>query len=337
MQNVQVDHTRNFAIIGHSGDGKTSLGEAILHRAGATTELGRVDDGTSVLNYLPEERTGHHTASITSHVYAFNWNDNHVTLVDTPGDPNFQGDGEVALQALDAAILVVDAVDGVKSGTQRMLNAAEQLGLPLLVFVNGLDRERADLESAVASLEELEQKPVQIAMPIGSNADLAGVIDVVHMKAIGANGKEGAIPDDLLEDATTLHELLMEAVAECDDELLEKYLDEGELGQEEICRGLSAGIRALQILPVLCGSATAEVGVDMILHEIEELLPSAEDRGAWKASALRRRRRRGEAEPSRALLRGRLQDHHRSLRRHALGHARGLGQAHPRLGPAQRL
>ena len=96
MKNVQVDHTRNFAIIGHSGDGKTSLGEAILHRAGATSELGRVDQGTSVLNYMPEEKSGHHTASITSHVYAFDWRDHHLTLVDTPGDPNFAGDGELA-------------------------------------------------------------------------------------------------------------------------------------------------------------------------------------------------------------------------------------------------
>jgi elongation factor G len=286
MQNVQVDHTRNFAIIGHSGDGKTSLGEAILHRAGATSELGRVDDGTSVLNYLPEERTGHHTASITSHIFAFDWQDNHVTLVDTPGDPNFQGDGEVALQALDAAILVVDAVDGAKSGTQRMLNAAEELDLPLLAFVNGLDRERADLESAVESLAELDQKPVMIAMPIGGNQDLSGVIDLLHMKTIGVDGKQGAIPDELLEAATNAHELLMESVAECDDELLEKYLDDGELGQEDICRGLISGIRGHQILPVLCGSATAEVGVDMILHEIEELLPSAEERGSWTASGI---------------------------------------------------
>ncbi|MFP8873990.1 MAG: GTP-binding protein, partial [Myxococcota bacterium] len=140
MQNVPTDHTRNFAIIGHSGDGKTSLGEAILHRAGVTNELGSVDEGTSVLNHLPEERTGHHTASVTSHVFAFDWQDNHFTLVDTPGDPNFAGDGEVALQALDAAVLVVDAVEGARSGTNRMLTSAEELNLPVIGFINGLDR-----------------------------------------------------------------------------------------------------------------------------------------------------------------------------------------------------
>ncbi len=138
MQNVQVEHTRNFAIVGHSGDGKTSLGEAILHRAGATSELGRVEDGTSVLNFLPEERTGHHTASVTSHVYGFDSGEYHLTMVDTPGDPNYCGDGEVALQALDGAVLVVDAVEGAKSGTQRVLGDIEELELAVICFINGL-------------------------------------------------------------------------------------------------------------------------------------------------------------------------------------------------------
>jgi elongation factor G len=143
MQNVQVADTRNFALIGHAGDGKTSLGEALLHRAGATPKLGRVDDGSSVLNTLPEERDGH-TATISSHIYAFDWNDAHLTLVDTPGDPNFLGDSQVALQALDAAVLLVSAVDGAKVGTEKMLRAAREANVALLAFVNGLDRERAD-------------------------------------------------------------------------------------------------------------------------------------------------------------------------------------------------
>ena len=119
MQGVEVSRTRNFALIGHAGDGKTTLGDSILHRAGAVNQRGQVDEGSSVLNHLPEEK-GAHTATISSHLYAFDWSDTHLTLVDTPGDPNFAGDGQVALQALDSAVLLVSAVDGAKTGTEKM-------------------------------------------------------------------------------------------------------------------------------------------------------------------------------------------------------------------------
>ena len=194
MQNVQVENTRNFAIIGHSGDGKTSLGEAILHRAGAVPKLGRVEDGTSVLNFLPEENGGHHTASVTSHVYAFDSDGYHLTMVDTPGDPNYVGDGEVALQALDAAILVLDGVEGAKSGTQRMLAEIEELKLAVLCFVNGLDRERADIDAALASLKSLDVTPVLLTIPIGSESSLSGVVDLLTMRAVSADGSEGCYP-----------------------------------------------------------------------------------------------------------------------------------------------
>lgn len=286
MQNLQVDRTRNFAIIGHSGDGKTSLGEAILHRVGATSELGRVDDGTSVLNYLPEERTGHHTASITSHIYGFDWDEQHITLIDTPGDPNFQGDGEVALQAVDGAILVVDAVDGVKTGTQRMLGRALELGLPVLVFVNGLDRERADLDRTLTSLESLEIKPVLLTQPVGLNEGLSATIDLLAMKAIDTAGKESEIPAELADEAAAQREQLVESAAECNDELLEKYLEEGEISDDEVVIGLVSGIRSREIVPVLCGSATREIGVDLLLRDASKLLPTPIDRGAWQATDL---------------------------------------------------
>ena len=291
MQNVQVEHTRNFAIVGHSGDGKTSLGEAILHRAGATSELGRVEDGTSVLNFLPEERTGHHTASVTSHIYGFDSGEYHLTMVDTPGDPNYCGDGEVALQALDGAVLVVDAVEGAKSGTQRVLGDIEELELAVICFINGLDRERADVDGALASLEAMDVKPVLLAMPIGSQASLSGVVDLVHMKSVSAQGQEGEIPEELKDEAESRREQLVESVAECDDALIERYLEDGELDDADVLRGLSEGIRSRAIVPVLCGSALNEVGVDLILREIKEILPSPEARGEWKGSAIE-----GEAE-----------------------------------------
>jgi len=286
MQNVQVDHTRNFALIGHSGDGKTSLGEAILHRAGATPELGRVDDGSSVLNHLPEERTGHHTASITSHIFGFDWNDHHLTLVDTPGDPNFAGDGEVALQALDGAVLVVDAVDGAKSGTQRMLVAARALGMPVLAFVNRMDHERADLDAAVQSLVEFDAKPVLLASPIHRNGALAGTLDLLHGRLLALDGKESAIPDEFAAEFETRREQLVEAVAEARDDLLERYLEDGELGQEDVLLGLAEGTRRGILLPVLCGSALAEVGIDTVLRDVTELLPSPIERGGWMARSI---------------------------------------------------
>jgi elongation factor G len=283
MQKIETPMTRNFALIGHAGDGKTSLGDALLHRAGATPALGKVDDGSSSLNTLPEERDGH-TASVTSHVFSFSHDGHGITLVDTPGDPNYQGDGLVALQALDAAVLLVSAVDGPKVGTDKMWRAARASRLPAVAFVNGLDRDRADLERATTALAELEGlKPVLVTWPIGSGDDLSGVIDLVRMKGVGADGRESDIPSDLSDEAETRRMELVEAVAECDDTLLEKYLEEGELGDDEVANGLVAGVRSRAIVPVIAGAATAAVGVDVALRAITEWLPSPADRDPWIA------------------------------------------------------
>lgn len=279
-----VSNTRNFALIGHAGDGKTSLGEAMLLHAGATEELGKVDDGTSQLNFLPEERDGHHIASISSHLWSFDWSGHHCTLVDTPGDPNYQGDGRVALQALDGAILVVSAVDGVKVGSEKMLRNARNAGVAVVAFVNQLDRERADLTAAIESLNGVELgRAVAIALPVGTGEELNGIIDLVRMQFVGADGKTGDIPAELIDDAETQRLELVEAVAECDDDLLEQYLEAGELADEDIVRGLVTGTRAGQLLPVLCGAATSGVGVGRVLGDVVDLLPSPADRGPWAA------------------------------------------------------
>ncbi len=285
MHGVEVSRTRNFALIGHAGDGKTSLGDSILHRAGAVSTLGNVEEGSSVLNYLPEEKDGHFS-TISSHLYAFDWSDVHLTLVDTPGDPNYAGDGQVALQALDGAVLVVSAVDGAKTGTDKMLNAARASNLAVMAFINSLDHERADFDAAIASIKTLDCSPVVVSMPAGDNSSLSGVIDLLRMKMIDANGKESDIPPELEEDAAIRRTELVEAVAECDDELLERYLEEGELTDDEVMKGLIAGVRGHQIVPVLCGSAVREIGVDLVLREVVELLPSPADREAWQGKAL---------------------------------------------------
>jgi elongation factor G len=275
MGHVDVANRRSFALIGHAGDGKTSLGEALLHAAGATSELGSVHDGTSVLDSGPEEKERKHTLS--SAIYSFDWQGFHLTLVDTPGDPNFQGDGQVALAALDGAIVVVSAGDGIKVGTESMWRAARRWDVPAIAFVAGMDRERADFAAAVESLGKLEgAKPIAVCLPIGAGEEFRGVIDLVRP---GAD-----VPAERAGELESAREQLAEAVAECDDELLEKYLEEGSLSDEDVLAGLIAGVRRGVLLPVLCGSGPAEVGVLETLRSITEWLPSPADRPARAAT-----------------------------------------------------
>ncbi len=281
MKNVAVVDTRNFALVGHSHDGKTTLGEALLHAAGAIPVLGHVDDGSAVLLTQPEEKERKSTFS--SATFGFDWNGKHLTLVDTPGDPNFLADGQIALSALDAGILVLSAVDGAKVGTETMWRSARRTGVSLLAFVSGLDRDRADLGAAVESLEKIDAKPALLVLPIGSGEALSGVVDLLRMKAI-VDGKEGEIPADLVDDAAKARERLVEAVAECDDVLLEKYLEEGELSDDEVQSGLIQAAKSGQLMPVLCGSATREIGIDLLLRDLVELLPSPIERGDWSGT-----------------------------------------------------
>jgi elongation factor G len=283
MQNVETSNTRSFALIGHTADGKTSLGEAFLHAAGATAELGKVDDGSSVLDHMPEEKERHHT--LTSSLYGFAWNGLHLTLVDTPGDPNFQGDGQVALHALDGAILLVSAIDGTQVGTEGMWRASERAGTPLVAFVNGIDRDRAELPGALESLRRMGANPIEVVLPIGSGSDLKGVVDLLQMKAT-VDGRQADIPAELADEMESARQRLVEAVAESDDELLERYLEEGELDDESLVKGLVAAVTSRSLLPVLCGSATGQIGTEEALRLATQLLPSPVDRGEWVGRSL---------------------------------------------------
>ena len=274
---TEVADVRNFALIGHSHDGKTSLGEAILHAAGAIHERGSVDDGSSHLDTLPEEIEGHNRHTLSSAVYSFDHAGRSLTLVDTPGDPNFQADGLVALAALDGAVIVVSANDGAKVGTDRMARAASEAGIACLGFVNGMDRERADFDGAIESLRGLGLNPVPVTLPIGEGDAFKGVINLFDLKDV---------PADAQADAQAAHERLVEAAAECDDELLEKYLEEGDLTADETMRGLVTGVHAGQVLPVVCGSALSGAGVEELLEAIGSLLPSPLARGARSAPAI---------------------------------------------------
>jgi elongation factor G len=281
MKDVKVNDTHCFALIGHAGDGKTSLGEAFLHRAGATASLGVVSEGTAHLSTLPEEKERQST--LTSSIFGFEWSGKHLTLVDTPGDSNFQADGRIALCALDGAILLVSAASGPKVGTQRMWQFCRSQEIPRLAFINSMDKERSDFAATVDALKEMGANPVIVGLPIGQADDFKGVVDLLNMSAVTAAG-EVEIPSELTAAATDARAQLVEAVAECDDVLLEKYLEEGELTDAEVAQGLVVATRARQVTPVYCGAATLELGVSTLMQAAIQLLPSAADREPWKTA-----------------------------------------------------
>jgi elongation factor G len=273
---------RNLVLIGHGGCGKTSLAEALLFGAGATSRLGKVDDGSSVLDFEPEEIKRKITISSAFHHYQ--WKKYTVYLADTPGDDNFLADTRAALHVADAAVVVVDAVDGVKVGTEKVWDTANRYHLPRLVFINKMDRERADFHQALKEVREvLEVQAVPILLPIGREAGFKGVVDLIAQKAYvaAAGGKLEAvpIPDDLKDEVEALRGDLLNFAAESDDALIEKFLEEGELTPEEIYQGIRVGTLKGNFVPVLCGASPNSASAALLLDAINFYLPAPEDRG----------------------------------------------------------
>jgi len=275
------ENVRNIAIIAHHGAGKTSLSEAMLYISGATPKLGSVDDGSSVLDYELEEQN--RRMSINSHVAFYEWGDHLVNLVDTPGFANFLFETESALRVVDGAVVIVSAITGVKVQTQRFWQMAADLGIPRVLFMNKLDRERASFENAIADIEkDLEVKPVPVTIPIGEEEGFKGVIDLVEMKAYiyGGNEKYSTepIPGDLEDVANSWRERLIESVAEINDELLEKYLGGESFENDLIYKMLREGVLSAKIVPVFVGSAVKLIGVNFLMDAICRYLPSPLER-----------------------------------------------------------
>src|SRR5215471_5938285 len=274
---------RNIALVGHTGSGKTQLASAILTTAGMVNRFGKVDEGTTVTDFDEEEIARKHTLS-ASLAYA-EWNKQKINLIDTPGMGNFLSDARAGLQVADGALIVIDAVAGVMVQTEKVWETAQDLDLPRVIVLNRLDRERSSLERSLQSLRETCSRTViPIQLPIGEERGFRGVVDLVTRKAFvfqtdeSGKFKEEAVPADLKDAVESAREALVEMVAESDEPLMEKFFEAGTLTDEELISGLRKATMAAKLFPLVCTSATLNIGMPQLLDAIVNLLPSPIDR-----------------------------------------------------------
>jgi elongation factor G len=285
MKTYDASSIRNVLLVGHGGSGKTTLTEALLFAAGATSRMGTVEDGNTVTDFEPEEvKKG---ISVSLALAPMEWRGIKINLLDAPGYADFIGDVKAALRAADACLFVLSAVDGVEVQHEVIWELAVEADVPRAFFVNKIDRERASFQRTLDQLTQAfgtQVAPLQF--PIGEEHEFEGVADLLSRKAYrypsGPKGEEGEWPDDIAGKADPYREKLTEAVAEADDALLEKYLEEGELSEEEVVGGVKAGLAEAKFAPVLCGSAAKAMGVDRLADLIVDAFPSPGDRPGVK-------------------------------------------------------
>lgn len=269
---------RNVAIFGHGNCGKTSLAEAMLYTAGKINRLGKVDDGSSSMDYEDEEVS--RGISINSSFHNYPWKNHDIFLTDTPGDDNFLNEALFASQVCDSALFTIGAVLGVKGQTVKFANIVKDKNLPTVIAVNKMDRERADFSKTLEEIKtSLPFNPVVIQLPIGAEDDFKGYVDIINEKAYLFEGDKGTvsetdIPEDLVDDVSVYRESLMEIVAETDDDLIEKFLEEGELSADDVKTGLKSGVVSGAIAPVCVCAATRNLGTAPLLDIINSYMPS---------------------------------------------------------------
>ncbi|MCL6553476.1 MAG: elongation factor G [Firmicutes bacterium] len=277
MKRYSADRIRTVAVVGHGGTGKTTLVEAMLFQAGAIDRMGRVEDGTTTTDFDPEEIRRKHT--IYAAIAPLEWADSKLNLLDAPGYPDFIGEVVGALRVADAALVVVDASAGVQVQTEVCWALAERQGLPRLVVVNRLDRENASFARALEALRaRFGTRVVPVQLPVGAETGVRGVVDLATMTAhVVVDGQERVeeVPAELREAAAAARETLVEAAAESEDALVERYLEAGTLTDEELARGLLAGVLTGRIVPVLAAAGARRVGVAQLLTAMVRLLPPA--------------------------------------------------------------
>jgi elongation factor G len=281
---VEPGKIRNVAVVGHRGTGKTSLVEAMLFQAGATNRLGTVEAGSTVADWDDEEHK--RQMSLAASLCHVEWKGRKINLIDTPGDAGFQGDAIAALRVVEGALFAVSGVMGVEVQTSRMWQRAEELGLSRVLFVNMLDRERAEFFRTLEALrEQLSDRCVAVHLPIGSEHELTGIVDVLHMTAYASpegqrEGDPGPIPEDMAGQVAEYREKLLDSVVETDEELMERYLEGEELGAEEVAECLKAAVTRGELFPVACGVATKNLGTTALLDLLVEGIPSPEEKEA---------------------------------------------------------
>jgi elongation factor G len=282
LKTYDAKDIRNVLLVGHGGSGKTTLLEAMLYTSGVISRMGVVEDGNTVSDHDPDEQRK--CISVSLAMAPIEWNDVKINVLDAPGYADFIGDVRSAIRAVDAVIVVVSAVDGVEVQTEAAWELAVEESLPRAIFVNKLDRERADFQATLDQLvSSFGNQVAPFELPIGQEHDFEGVADLLHEKAdrypSGPKAEESDWPDDLHAMADPAREKLIEAVAESDDALIEEYLEEGTLPEEHIVSGAKDGFTRARLAPVFVGSAAKAMGIDRLLDFIVEEFPSPVDRG----------------------------------------------------------
>ena len=288
MKKGEGEKLRNIGLFSHGGDGKTSLAEAILFDTGINNRLGKVDEGSSIMDYEPEEINRHIT--ISTSIAQINWEKIRINIVDTPGDANFIPDAFAAMRVVDGAIILVSAVSGVKVQTEKVWNYTEKFQIPRIIFVNKMDRERANFFNTIDDIKESlsSSNPVALQIPIGAEESFEGIIDLIKMKALRYKKDESGqfneedIPADLMDESTSFREKMIETLVESDDTIMEKYLDGEELKEEELFSCLKKGLMNKLFTPVILGSALKNIGIQPLLNLIKVAMPSPVERGNVK-------------------------------------------------------
>jgi elongation factor G len=283
----KAERIRNVGLIGHSGCGKTSLAEAILYTSKAVNRMGRTDEGSSIMDFEPEEIK--RKASLSTAFHPFTWKKSAFNLIDTPGENDFLSDSKVCMQAAEGAVIVVDAVDSIRVGTEKVWDFAAGFNLPRVIYINKMDRERADFYKVIEEIEKtFSVQATPVCLPVGAESEFKGVVDLIRMKAhmYKADGSgsftDAEVPDSMAELAETWREKVIENIVEADDEVMEKYLNGQELTEKELEETLHNGIKSGMVVPVVPGASLLNVGVSQLLDLIEQAMPFIDERGPAK-------------------------------------------------------
>lgn len=280
-----INKIRNIALAGHGGAGKTSLAEVMLFRTGTIKRLGKVEEGNTAMDFEPEEIK--RTASMSCGFHQYNTKNCSVSVMDTPGDQNFFSSTKTCLPYADGVVLVVDSISGVEFRTEQALEFAQNSNLSTVIFLNKLDHPRSDFQKAMdTATEYLNPKPVLLQLPIGAKEEFKGFVDLISQKAYiyeGGKTKASDVPADMADTVEAEREAFIENIVEMDDELMERYLEGESITNEELTSAIKKGTIEGNLIPVLLGSATENIGVDKLQNFIDDCMPSPLDRGAFTA------------------------------------------------------